>query len=144
MIQFKTGNIFEDFGPGSILVHGCNAQGKMNSGIAKQVRELYPKAYDDYRISPMLLGDVIFSDVGGKVVANAITQLYYGYDGKAYASYDALKSCLKKVREFQDTTCMKVILPEICCGLGGLSKEIVFDIIEEIFEDCIVYSLKGQ
>ncbi len=29
------------------IVHGCNAQGVMGSGVAKSIRENFPKAYDE-------------------------------------------------------------------------------------------------
>lgn len=33
MIQYKTGNLLDT--PDSYIVHGCNAQGVMGSGVAK-------------------------------------------------------------------------------------------------------------
>ena len=31
-----------------VIVHGCNAQGVMGSGVAKQLRAKYPEIYVDY------------------------------------------------------------------------------------------------
>ena len=32
-----------------IIAHGCNAQGKMGSGVAKAIRREFPQAYSYYR-----------------------------------------------------------------------------------------------
>ena len=32
-----------------IIVHGCNAQGVMGSGVAKAIRLKYPQVFEDYK-----------------------------------------------------------------------------------------------
>ena len=78
-----------------VIVHGCNAQGVMGSGVAKQLRAKYPEIYDAYvkhlgnfKAKPCSpLGSVNFVLVHSSLtVANAITQEFYGRDGKQYVS----------------------------------------------------------
>lgn len=144
MVLYKTGDLFDYFSGKTILVHGCNAQHVMGGGIALQVRRKFPQAYYDYMATPKLvLGDVIFTDVGESemVVANAITQEFFGNDhNKRYASTDAIYKSLLRVRRVYGRH--QVIMPEIGCGLGGLSMDEVKPIIESVFDDdlqtCIV------
>ena len=84
----------------NIIVHGCNAQGVMGSGVALAVKQRWPGAYEEYKKyvnnigvgKPELLGLVIpYSDTKNKIlVANAITQLNFGKDGRKYVSYQAV------------------------------------------------------
>jgi O-acetyl-ADP-ribose deacetylase (regulator of RNase III) len=82
-----------------IIVHQVNCQGKMNSGIAKQIREKWPHAYEAYMgyydfngdDPKKLLGTVRIVGVEpNKFVAHLFGQEHYGYDGRRYTSYDAL------------------------------------------------------
>jgi O-acetyl-ADP-ribose deacetylase (regulator of RNase III) len=115
-----------------ILVHGCNAQGVMGSGVAAQVRSKCPEAYRVYREkfekSGLKLGDVIFCtadtflDTGKPrlIIANAVTQEFYGRQpGRVYVSYDAIKTCFERIREVALENGLSVHFPLIGCGLAG-------------------------
>lgn len=136
MVIYKTGDLFDFFTGKTVLVHGCNAQHVMGGGIALQVRRKFPQAYYDYMATPKLtLGEVVFSYIGDDlVVANAITQEFFGNNPMVkYASPDAIKKCLLRVREVYSRH--EIIMPEIGCGLGGLTMEEVSPIIESVFND---------
>ena len=45
-MKIKYTNILDE--TKGIIVHGINAQGKMNFALAKQIREKYPQVYIDY------------------------------------------------------------------------------------------------
>ena len=45
-IVYKVGDITE--APEVVIVHGCNTQGAMGSGVAKAIRRKYPWAYEAY------------------------------------------------------------------------------------------------
>ncbi len=66
------------------LLHCCNCQNNFGSGIAKQIREMLPYAYEaDYKAvmdGTNKLGNVIPS----KGVLNLYGQEYYGYVGDYY------------------------------------------------------------
>lgn len=86
---------------GYCMIHVCNAQGKMGSGIAKQVKERFPEAYKryislykDYSVDKFLgwvCTEPTFS------VINMVAQEFYGYEGKQYISYGHLKKCLTRI-----------------------------------------------
>lgn len=105
-MQTIKGDIFKLMQPGDAMMHGCNAQGVMGSGIARTVRELFPGAYNAYRRhyelnSGLQLGEVIpyTHNADLKMVLNCITQEFYGADGRRYVSYDAISKACKNIRE---------------------------------------------
>jgi O-acetyl-ADP-ribose deacetylase (regulator of RNase III) len=127
-----------------IIVHGCNAQSVMGSGVAKQLRAKYPEIFYDYclnleiyavqKINP--LGQVIFVPVSKTLkIANAITQEFYGRDGSKYVSYSALEQCLDKVAQSVNFDTPIHIPYLIGAGLGGGNEEIILNIIENTLKD---------
>ena len=115
----------------TVFMHGCNMQGKMGSGVAKQVREKWPHVYRNYTTGigpfPFELGDVMWDVAEDKPVslyiANALTQEFYGYDpDETYASVDAIEQSIQQVSkktEEWDGECDCVTV-RVGCGLGGL------------------------
>lgn len=136
MITYKTGNLFTTDAP--VIVHGCNCQGRMGSGIAKQIKENYPEAFDAY-ISPIVtkltLGNIIPASTGSKFIINALTQDRYGFDGKLYTDYDAVRTCMKKISRLLLPQKPVIAMPKIGCGLGGGDWNIISKIIEEELKD---------
>lgn len=109
-----------------ILVHGCNAQGVMGSGIAAQIRFRYPSVFEDYEgvhhNEGLKLGDVIFSEIDpaqGFYIANAITQQFYGKDGKKYVSYQGVYEAFLKIFREADDRGIDVHYPQVGAGLAG-------------------------
>lgn len=47
MIRYIKGDLLETDAP--VIVHGCNCQGVMGSGVAKQIKEKYFTVYEIYR-----------------------------------------------------------------------------------------------
>lgn len=45
-VVIKEGNVFDS--DAKIICHQVNCQGVMGSGVAKEVRERYPKVYEQY------------------------------------------------------------------------------------------------
>lgn len=149
MITYRKGNLLDT--DDHIIVHGCNAQGKMNSGVAKAILEKYPKAYDDYKerhrldikynpLGHIPLGIIIPSEQpDGKTIINAITQLHYGYDGKKYVNYDAIDEAFRTItQEFGPPDCghsTNISMPMIGSGLGGGDWGIIERIIERHMVD---------
>lgn len=122
-----------------IIAHGCNAQGVMGSGVAKQLRAKYPSVYESYSSALVdfgrhWLGAVDFVRVSPTlVVANMITQQYYGNDGKKYVSYDALMLSMQTVLDQSKRFELDVHIPfMIGAGLGGGD----LTTIKTIYEDC--------
>lgn len=109
-----------------ILVHGCNAQGVMGSGIASQIRFRYPHAYDEYhgvfKREGLKVGDVVFAEIDasqGFYIANAITQDRFGNDGKKYVSYEGVFEAFKKIFQEAEDRGIEVHYPQVGAGLAG-------------------------
>ena len=160
-MYYKTGNLLD--APVDYICHQVNCQGRMGSGIAKQIQERWPVVYQEYQakfdaieeeiiklcgswesqmdVSEALLGDVQFVAVGeNKTVVNMFAQQYYGYDGLRYTSYDAFWSCLGKIKEYIPKGSTIGFPWKIGCGLGGANWEVISTMIEEVLaEDYEVY-----
>ena len=143
-ITYKKGDILAS--EETIIMHGCNAQGKMGSGVAKAIKEKYPEAFQVYRKREETVGLHLgeFSSVvtkDRKIIINAITQQYYGRDGKKYVSYDAISKVAKTLNGLYENE--SIAIPKIGAGLGGGS----WDVIEKILLtyghaiDWVVYEL---
>ncbi len=131
------------------IVHGCNAQGVMGSGVALAVKRKFPGAYADYMhihsTVGLKLGQAYPHEVSGEdnklVIWNAITQDGFGY-GVRQTSYDAVATCFSDIN-----TCVKemskagwnhipqeVHIPLIGAARGGGNWEIIREIIEQTME----------
>lgn len=151
MIKHIKCDIFES--GANIVCHQVNCQGVMGSGIAKQVKEKYPEVYEDYKTfcnaykhnPSLILGSCLphatreeyDTNFGG--IVNLFAQENFGYDGKCYTDYKALRQCLAYVNEhagwFDDKT---VAIPYLMgCYRGGGDWNVVYEMIEEVFDDDI-------
>ena len=135
------------------IVHGCNAQGVMGSGVAKAIKERYPEAYKAYIASiplgGMELGRITFHrNEQGFYVFNAITQKYYGRDKSViYVNYNAIKESFDLLNKFcSEEGISHIALPKIGAGLANGDWSIIEKIIEEECTDVqpVVYILKEQ
>ncbi len=127
-----------------IIVHGCNCQGIMGGGIALQVRNRFPIAYNMYReahrIFGLTLGEIIPVEVAPKkYIVNAMTQDNCGSD-KRYVDYEAIAKCFEKVTELarsihlnqgKDGVKLDIVFPMIGAGLAGGNWKIIETIILE-------------
>jgi O-acetyl-ADP-ribose deacetylase (regulator of RNase III) len=124
-----------------IIVHGCNAQGVMGSGIALQIKNKWPKCYEEYKQfcdsaedKRTLLGNIVPISIGNVIVVNAITQLNFGKDGKKYVSYEALSSAFSTIASVAQLNNLPVHYPIIGAGLGGGDWAIISEIIDCAFD----------
>ena len=136
-IETKTGNVL-DITHGH-LVHGCNAQGVMGSGIALAIRKQYPGCYEDYRKihddEGLELGTAYpYCPTTDLVIWNAITQEYFGSDGARYVSYDAIQTAFMDINSAVigfDAVEKHIHIPLIGAVRGGGNWEIIREIIEQ-------------
>lgn len=131
----------------NIICHQVNNKGAMNSGVAKQIRNKYPTVYDMYISSfkkdGLKLGECQIIIVGDKqYICNLVGQDGYGYDGKQYTDYQALKKGFYSIRDFMMRNNLKTIaFPyNIGCCRGGGDWNIVYELIKEVFSDFIALS----
>lgn len=128
-----------------VIMHGCNAQGVMGSGFAKELRERYPEAYTEYTTihnsRGLELGDNVLYNIPSTniIISNSITQQYYGRDGKKYVSYDAIDKCTKDLYNLLkmelDERPLTIHFPAIGAGLGGGDWDIISTIIDKNCKD---------
>lgn len=125
-----------------IIAHQVNCQGKMNSGVAKQIRNKYPYVYEEYtKISKAKLGynqyiSIASNNTGTKYVCNMFAQDKYGYDGKQYTDIKSLERCLQELHDTAKALNYKVALPyKIGCVRGGANWDEVYALIDRIFHD---------
>ena len=101
MIRVINGNIFN--GTENILCHQTNCIGIMGGGIALQVRNRFPKVFEEYQRCCLnhepsqMLGKVQFCDTGipNHVIANCFGQERIG--SGLQTDYQALEKALQKV-----------------------------------------------
>lgn len=151
MVRHIKGDIFQS--NADIIIHQVNCQGVMGSGVAKQVREKYPVVYEAYRElcsncepKKRLLGvaqPVVANDK--TTVVNVFSQENFGYDGRCYTDYDALRKGLEVVRDSTDRDTSIAIPYLMGCHRGGGDWSVVSKMIEEIFNerDVTLYEYNG-
>jgi O-acetyl-ADP-ribose deacetylase (regulator of RNase III) len=127
-----------------IIIHGCNAQGVMGSGIALQIRNKYPDCYLGYKntlvefkksgIDPM--GLVIpYHNGRNLIICNGITQDGFGRaDGKRYVNYEAVLKVFEQSAQMAITNNAAIHYPQIGAGLGQGDWSVISDIIETVFQ----------
>lgn len=135
------GNAVEKFiaEENSALLHVCNCQGVMGSGIAREIKEKIPDAYDSYKEFEfnhgLHLGTVSSAWFNSsQIVHNLHAQKHYGTDGKRYLNYEAFWQCLEKVRDYLPTNIESIIIPfNIGCDRAGGNWAIVSTMIQQAF-----------
>lgn len=167
----STGNLVDNnvLAQGGVIVHGCNAQGAMGSGVALAIKNKWPVVYADYRAvfnaHGLETGDVIYSDVASHpvtvstmdqtchrgsrlVVANAITQEFYkgcrqaGPITDVYVDYEAITKCFEDILEFFDANpglAQNIHMPMIGAGLGGGDWNTIEQRIHETLKDTYIH-----
>lgn len=122
----------------NVIAHGCNCQGSMGAGIAKQIKEQYPKAYEKYvkacseYSADDLLGRVQYVEINNTFyIANLFTQKYYGrlHNG---LDYDVFKKCMDKLIGDCAKNHIFLGIPKIGCGLAGGDWNRCEDIISDL------------
>ena len=130
MIQYVSGNLItmaldNKF---DVIVHGCNCQNVMGAGIARQIRDTFPKAYildqatrmgDRGKLGHLGIAREIINEKPLTVV-NAYTQFSYGR-GKQ-VSYEAIESCFRRLYSsfvYKKLPIAKIGMPMIGAGLAG-------------------------
>lgn len=119
----------------TVIAHQANCISTMGSGIAKQIKEKYPEAYEADCKSPLIptqkLGNFTCAPIGDIRVVNLYGQYDYGTD-KVYTNYEALYLSIDKMFSFLDRTQddFKLGMPhKIGCGRAGGDWNIVQQIL---------------
>ena len=147
MVKIIDGNLL-DFPNGiDYIAHSCNTQNIMGGGIARQIKNRYPLAYEADCFAMYeddnVLGDYSFAVINPtqtKGIYNMYTQDKIG--GTRAVNYEAFYVALTKVAdtiEWEDDVDKKTSvfgLPwMISCGLAGGSWNVIFSMINDILID---------
>lgn len=123
-----------------VIVHGCNCFCIMGSGIARQIKEQYPEAYEadcaTIKGDKSKLGDFTFADTDdGFIIVNAYTQYDFNRAGETvdHFDYDAFESVLNALSE--DMGDLRFGFPYIGMGLAGGNKEKILELLEKFSLD---------
>lgn len=115
-----------------MIIQGCNCFNTMGAGLAKQMAERLPVCVKADNCT--LPGDI--EKLGGVTCARfnepdfLIVNAYTQYLPGPHAEYAAIDSALKIIYDsFYDKN-LRIGIPEIGCGIGGLDIEVVKKVIE--------------
>lgn len=122
-----------------VIVHQVNCQGVMGAGVAKQIREQFPKTYIAYKDfcypyknnTCELLGKCLYVEEEPFVICNAFGQNFY-YRNSVQTQYDKLEQCFYDIADKYHGK--RVALPwKIGCGLAGGDwnkvQQMIYDIL---------------
>lgn len=122
-----------------IRCHQVNCRGVMGAGLALQVKQKYPEAFDQYKalcdqFGSGLLGYTQFVAChDGTIIANMFGQ--DGYGPGPQTDMDALDECLSQVAAFAYRVNASVGFPKLLgCGLAGGNWDEVCDLIDNYFD----------
>jgi O-acetyl-ADP-ribose deacetylase (regulator of RNase III) len=119
-----------------VIAQGCNCFCKMNNGIAKTIKEIFPEAFAIDCTTTIgdksKLGTLTYIIKDKLIVVNAYTQYGIARDGSAL-SYDALRKCFQNIK--QSFSGKRIGYPKIGAGLAGGDWNIISKIIDEELKD---------
>lgn len=146
------------------ICHQVNCVGKMNSGVAKAIREKWPVVFKEYeeeceswhawayahfdkepinRAAEAMLGMAQLVPISEtQIVINLFGQGSYGYDSRRYTSYDAFWMCLGRIREVVPQGSSIAFPDHIGSCRGGANWNVIKTMITEALHDYEVYIYK--
>jgi O-acetyl-ADP-ribose deacetylase (regulator of RNase III) len=154
MIEYRKGDLldYRNSNPDkpTVIAHSANNKGVMGSGVARAImadpirgKSVYADYMEAFKLTGLQLGMVIYTPAsdGQFSVLTIIGQDGYGYDGKKYVDYNALKKAFKEINKAQLFT--ELAMPKIGAGLGGGDWAVIEKIIKEELTNkkVIVYEL---
>lgn len=121
-----------------VIIHGCNCLNTMGAGIAKQIKERYPEAYQaDLRTikgDKTKLGTFTFAghlkESKNNFIINAYTQ--YDYRGYKPVDYRAIESVFIKLNDWYVLKDKRIGIPKIGAGLAGGDWDVIKEIIDRV------------
>jgi O-acetyl-ADP-ribose deacetylase (regulator of RNase III) len=132
------------------IAHSCNCQNIMGGGIALQIKERYPEAYEAdtkaYKAEEVSLGDFSFTRVKNRpdrYIYNLYTQFNIGRQTRQ-VDYEAFHRAITTLRAeiikhetadiFFDNDVSTVGFPyKMSCSLAGGNWDIIYAMINDVF-----------
>lgn len=166
IISYEEGDLLEMFKQDrfTAIVHGCNCFNAMGKGIALQIKEQFPQAYEaDQRTNRgdrSKLGNMSLAVTEYGIIFNAYTQ-YTFWDEKDMLYYEAVESCFKRIEGYYNEVWPHMVageieyygrskptlgIPLIGCGLAKGKWEYIEEIINLTTRlvDVVVVTLPKQ
>lgn len=134
----------------TVIGHQCNTFSVMGAGIARQIKRMYPGAYEADKKFPFTpekrLGKVSYWTNGDVFVFNLYGQYHYGA-GKQQTDYAALQQALAgmlyhitQIERWNPSFTIKIGFPYLIgCGLAGGDWKVVEKMIDDVFTNRDVY-----
>ena len=122
-----------------VLVNAVNRLGFMGAGIALGFKLKFPemfKAYQNACKNGMYSNSCLttYLDSSGKLIANLRT-----VDDNLRGQYSLVKQGLYELKNIILTQKIETIaIPPLGCGIGGLNRTIIKNLIKEVFKDLVV------
>lgn len=130
-----------------VIVQGCNCENIMGAGLAAQIKNDYPAAYEiDSRFASIpveqkigqVTGVVVESqqdpDIQFTIINGYTQRTARGYGaGECLIDYEAVRSVFKIIAE--NFKGQRIAIPKIGAGLGGGDWDYIQEIIEEEMGD---------
>lgn len=140
MIKYIKGDLITltKQGQFDVIAHGCNCFCLMGAGIAKQIKQEFPNAYqldcNTVKGDIKKLGKInyVFDYKSNTWIVNAYTQFNIANKNNTVAvDYEAVRSCMKEIKFCFGREERKFGFPLIGAGLAGGDWNIISVIIEE-------------
>ncbi len=131
-----------------VIIHGCNCYCAMGAGIALDIKNQYPDAYqadlDTEKGDSNKLGTFSYHQypkeanenygLYGLVVVNAYTQFLYGRG--LQADYESIDAVFKIIGQTNRNTDIRIAYPRIGAGLAGGDWNHISQIIDKRLYGC--------
>ena len=138
-----------------IITHSCNCFLVFGAGLAKQIKDKYPRAYTECvaimgKAEPRnRLGKAQIVEVipGSLFICNAFGQYHYGRGNTVYTDYNALAQALYGLNDWHSKYCppdFPIYIPHgIGSGLGRGDKDIIHNIIKNAVPNAVIVRKEG-
>lgn len=136
MIEFKKGNLFNDFNKVEAIINTVNCVGVMGKGIAKEFSRRFPELLKEYKFKcstkELTIGRnhiyVIPNHGITKYIVNFPTKNHWRNDSKLEYIDEGLNDLVKVLK---DLNINSIALPALGCGNGNLKWDSVKPLIEK-------------
>ena len=146
-MQYVKGNILNV--EQGIICQQVNCKLVMGAGLAKQIRDKWPRVYTEYRLMMSTnpyqrLGKCQIVEVVTRklYVANLFGQYTYGGLIKKHTNYQALSQAIRELGSWHKNNChdsFPIWIPyKLGCGLAGGDWEIVQSILFQNLPNCFI------
>lgn len=136
LIEFKRGNIFNDFDKVDAIINTVNCVGVMGKGVAKEFAIRFPKLLGEYKIKcktkDLDIGKNYVYEIPNynetRFIVNFPTKKHWRNDSKLEYIEKGLDDLVKVITDFEIKS---IVMPALGCGNGNLDWNDVKPLITE-------------